>query len=241
MIAKRGFSVGVVVRPRLLPVREGAVRRSLTEGRQRLVRQPASCIPRRRGRPPRSAATSNRVGGMHPCPQPQSAHRPLPWSVLASVDDCGSLTASPPSPLGTRFPPSPTPTLLKKSRQKTATRSLLSNPRAAQACLRQFWASALRSTSCCPHASVRYAHPSLIAHFFRRRAQSAGDYRYLAVSLYVGLRHVCPSVRNLSRRTGHCRALCLLRLTTAGRFALRASAHWAHTSLRRHRKKGRGI
>ncbi|MBP3648778.1 MAG: hypothetical protein J6K73_03235, partial [Clostridia bacterium] len=28
------------------------------------------------------------------------------------------------------------------------------------------------------------------------------------------------------------RAQPLLRLTTAGRFALRASAHWAHTSLR---------
>ena len=40
--------------------------------------------------------------------------------------------------------------------------------------------------------------------------------------------------RNLSRRTVHCRGLYLLRLTTAGRFALRASAHWAHASLRRH-------
>ena len=40
--------------------------------------------------------------------------------------------------------------------------------------------------------------------------------------------------RNLSRRTVHYRGLYLLRLTTAGRFALRASAHWAHTSLRRH-------
>ena len=40
--------------------------------------------------------------------------------------------------------------------------------------------------------------------------------------------------RNLSRRTVHCRVLYLLRLTTAGRFALRASAHWAHASLRRH-------
>ena len=40
--------------------------------------------------------------------------------------------------------------------------------------------------------------------------------------------------RNLSRRTVHYRGLYLLRLTTAGRFALRASAHWAHASLRRH-------
>ena len=40
-------------------------------------------------------------------PQPQSAYSPLPWPVLASVDDCGSLTASPLCPQGTRFPSSP--------------------------------------------------------------------------------------------------------------------------------------
>ena len=40
-------------------------------------------------------------------PQPQSAYSPLPWSVLASVDDCGSLTPSALCPLGTRFPTSP--------------------------------------------------------------------------------------------------------------------------------------
>ena len=40
--------------------------------------------------------------------------------------------------------------------------------------------------------------------------------------------------RNLNLRAGYCRSLHSFRLTTAGRFALRASAHWAHTSLRRH-------
>ncbi len=41
-----------------------------------------------------------------------------------------------------------------------------------------------------------------------------------------------PRTRNLNCRTGYCRSPYSFRLMTAGRFALRASAHRAHTSLR---------
>ena len=43
--------------------------------------------------------------------------------------------------------------------------------------------------------------------------------------------------RNLNRRVAYYRSLHSFRLTTAGRFALRASAHWAHTSLRLHTRQ----
>ena len=47
---------------------------------------------------------------------------------------------------------------------------------------------------------------------------------------------VSPSAshpRSFNRRNRHCRACCSFHSPTAGRFALRASAHWAPTSLRR--------
>ena len=40
------------------------------------------------------------------------------------------------------------------------------------------------------------------------------------------------NLRNLNRRHGHCRARASFRLTPTVRFALRASAHWAHARLR---------
>ena len=42
-----------------------------------------------------------------------------------------------------------------------------------------------------------------------------------------------PPARSFNRRSRHCRARRSFHSPTAGRFALRASAHWARASLRR--------
>ena len=121
-----------------------------------------------------SLPTFGSLCASHKCPlgtrfptSPFTQGRLLPYPLLVSHSDYGLPATVPHLHKPSALPPSgrALQTVQKASEVSEGRSPLIVNPKpaacsAAQNRLHRFWASALRSPSGCPHASVRSAHPS---------------------------------------------------------------------------------